>query len=343
MDSHLRYLNFKEKLLNWEYWPFEVVYFPVFIYYLFLALKARSLFFFSASNPSIPTGGLTGESKGDILEKIPSQWIAKTFRIPKGDLNKTQLTKIINEIGFPMIAKPDVGERGTHVRVIHATEDLINHLQKFRHRDFLIQEYISYPLELGIFYYRFPGQQRGIISSVTVKEFLSVTGNGIYTVRQLMEALPRARFHLDRIPELLGKRDNYIPSPNEIFLVEPIGNHSRGTKFINGEAYIDQQLHQVFDTIANSIDGFYFGRFDLRCTNWEDLKAGKNIRIVELNGAGAEPAHIYHPGYSLFKGISCLLFHWKIMYQISTENHKRGVPYMTLKEWNDVQRKTKMK
>jgi len=54
------------KITHWEYWPFELVYFPVVLYYFWLSIRARSFFFFSASNPSIETGGMLGESKFGI-------------------------------------------------------------------------------------------------------------------------------------------------------------------------------------------------------------------------------------------------------------------------------------
>jgi hypothetical protein len=67
----VKYLNFWTRLTNWEYWPFSVIYFPVFFYWLWLSVKARSLFFFSAANPSIESGGMLGESKYRILKNVP--------------------------------------------------------------------------------------------------------------------------------------------------------------------------------------------------------------------------------------------------------------------------------
>jgi hypothetical protein len=339
MNWKLRFTRFKEKLLHWEYWPFEVVYLPIIFYYLWLALKARSFFFFSASNPSIPGGGLTGESKGDILELIPEEWKAKTIRVPAGELSENFFRSVESNLPYPLIAKPDVGERGTNVKIIKNKSELIQYLSQFRHCSFLLQEYISFPLELGLFYYRFPDNTKGVISSVTSKEFLSIVGDGMSTTVELMEKNKRALFQYHRIEELLGNKLYYLPLKGEKLVLEPIGNHCRGTMFLNQEKEIDDTLQTVFDKIANSIPGFYFGRFDLRCPNWEDLKAGKNIKILELNGAGAEPAHIYHPGYSYFKGIASLLFHWKILYKISRANHRKGIPYMRYNEWRKLKKR----
>ena len=111
-----------------------------------------------------------------------------------------------------------------------------------------------------------------------------------------------------------------------------IGNHCLGTKFLNANHLINDQLTAVFNKISHEIDGFYFGRYDLRCPSLSDLYEGKNIKIMELNGAGAEPAHIYQPGFSILEGWQVLLYHWHILYEISILNHKKGVAYLTLNE-----------
>ena len=109
---------------------------------------------------------------------------------------------------------------------------------------------------------------------------------------------------------------------------------------MNGNHLITEKLSSSFDRISKQVNGFYFGRYDLRCASLQDLANG-NVKIVELNGCGAEPAHIYHPGSSLWKAIGVLITHWKNMYRISAENHKRGVPYLSLKEGREIYRKFK--
>ncbi len=327
------------KLTNWEYWPFKVVYFPVLLYYFGLSLKARSFFFFSASNPSIETGGLLGESKFDILEKIPSQYKAVSIFIRAHTLFEDVLKKIIDaKLEFPIIAKPNVGQRGTAVAKIKTTGDLKIYILKNK-KDFIVQEYIDYKIELGVFYYRFPNQKTGIISSVTMKDFLHAIGNGKDTLGTLIQKNARAAFQYKR----LASEFDYtiVPAKNETIVLEPIGNHCRGTSFLNYNSLIDDKMHNVFDTISTQIEGFYYGRYDLRCSSIEALKEGRNIKIVELNGAGAEPAHIYQPGFSIFKAWAVLFHHWTILYKISKMNHEHGVPYMTHAEAKKIYRAMK--
>jgi hypothetical protein len=71
---------------------------------------------------------------------------------------------------------------------------------------------------------------------------------------------------------------------------------------------------------------------DLMYETWEDLENGKNFSIVELNGAGSEPTHIYDPKHSLFFAWYELARHITYMFQISVQNHRSGFPYLTFKE-----------
>jgi hypothetical protein len=328
--SPSKFKLFFTKLTHWEYWPFSAVYFPVIVYYLWLSLKARSFFFFSASNPSIETGGMLGESKFSILKNIPDEFKAFTLFFPKTTSLETIITRIKeNQLLYPFIVKPDVGERGTGVEKINNEEALKAYLKTNR-KDFLIQEYIDFEIELGVFYFRYPDQQKGTVSSVVRKIFLHVKGDGKSTLGELIAGYPRAGFQFDRLKSQLDYKS--IPAKDEKIILEPIGNHCRGTTFLNASDIIDQKLTEVFDSISHKIPGFFFGRYDLRCKTIEELKRGKHIKIVELNGAGAEPAHIYQPGYSLFKAWKELLFHWKVLYEISILNYKNGIPFMSFRE-----------
>ncbi|MBC8151367.1 MAG: hypothetical protein H7Z72_00490 [Bacteroidetes bacterium] len=320
------------RLRSWEYWPFAVVYVPVFVYWLWLSLKARSLFFFSAGNPSIESGGLLGESKIDILDKISDEFKPKTLYIPRSMHIDEAFSRAINtKITFPIIAKPNAGERGWRVEKIEHWEGLVNYIQSSP-VDFLVQEYVDYPLELGVFYYRMPGETRGKISSIVQKKFLSITGNGRDCIDTLIRQNDRALLQIDALTAKYGDELDRIPAPGETVVLMPIGNHSRGTTFLNANHLITPELERLFDRISGSIGGFYFGRYDLRCRSVADLYGGRHIRILELNGAGAEPAHIYQPGFSLWAAWGVLLHHWRVLYDISRENHRRGVAYMTLAE-----------
>ncbi len=172
------------KLLHWEYWPMEVIYLPVFPIWLYFAFKARSFFFFNAANPSIKNGGMAMESKKEIYDIIPSQYIPKTVLINKGMAYSKIICEIkIAGIQFPLIAKPDIGMKAFGVDKLDSEEELKNYINKFQ-EDFLIQELITYQNELGVFYVRYPGESKGKITGIVEKNFLSVTGNGVDSILQ---------------------------------------------------------------------------------------------------------------------------------------------------------------
>jgi hypothetical protein len=266
--------NFFIKLKSWEYWPFGILQFPVMLYFAWLSLRARSFLFFSASNPGIPMGGMFGESKFDVLKKVPSQYIANSaiIRVPstKGEILNT-IKK--NNLGFPLIFKPDLGERGFMVERINSEDDIDKYLLKMKF-DFIIQELIDLPHEYGIFYTRFPHKQKGAVTSVIMKEMLSVTGNGRSTLQELILSKDRAKLQWQKLKLM------------------------------------------------------YRDRLD------EVLKEGETIELVSIgnNGCGAEPAHIYHPGYPFTKALGVLLMHWRNIFIISRENARRGIPYTSFKD-----------
>ncbi len=318
---------------SWEYWPMWLVYLPLGFYYVYLSIKAKSLFFFSAANPSIEVGGMFFESKWKIFELIPKQYFPETIIIREEDSEEILLSKLNkNTIQFPLIAKPDRGERGTNVEVMSTEEELIAYKKQYK-VDFLIQAYCKYPLEFSIFYYKNPDKENGIITSITFKELLSVIGDGVSTINKLIEKSDRAFLQLPVLQKKLDTQINKILPIGTKQVLVPTGNHCKGATFLDYGNIIDDQLTQTFNTISNQIKGFYFGRYDLLCTSIEDLKQGKNIAIVELNGAGAEPGHIYEPGYPFLKGQQAIFSHFNMMFTASTTNHKKGVKYLSLREY----------
>ncbi len=334
--SHLFKVEFREplwlvKLLNYEYWPFWILFFPAVIYWLFLSLKAKSFTWFTAANPGFELGGFFGESKTEILKKIPPHYLPVTLYFNDDvSLENIKQQMQINNLQFPIICKPDKGERGFHVEKIITDAELKNYLLAHKGK-LIVQEFISFTHELGILYYRLPDENTGGITSVVKKNFLSVKGDGIATIEQLILQSARARMQLTVLKKKLGNRLNIILPAGEKYLLEPIGNHCRGTEFINGNYLINDSLVKVFDKIATNMNGFYYGRFDLKVKSMDDLYAGNNIRIMEVNGVSSEPAHIYDSHMNIFKAVSAIIYNTKISYKISMLNHKNGVAFIPLR------------
>ena len=326
MLAGLRRSNFFTRLTNWEYWPFGIIQLPAILYYLFVSIKHRSLVFFSASNPGIVMGGMFGESKFEVLNKLSQEYVPKTILLRKSvDVNSVMTSLEEDSLKFPVIFKPDIGERGFMVNKICNLADVSRYLNDLR-ADFIAQELVSLPMEFGVFYVRYPNDEHGQVTSVVGKEMLTITGDGQSTIRALIHAKPRAKLQWEKLKiKFHGRLDEILPAGAVLELVS-IGNHALGTKFLNCNYLINAHLSETFDIISKPIEGFYFGRFDLRCASVEDLYAGR-VKVLELNGCGAEPAHIYQPGFSLFTAMRTLVRHWHTISVIAAQNRKRGFPY----------------
>lgn len=296
--------------------------------------------YFTASNPSILTGGMMGESKYEVLQLVPESLkpVTKLIKLPA---TVTSITETMRNSGlsFPLIFKPDLGERGWMVRRIKSEQDVEAYLKEIK-IDFIMQELVDLPLEFGVYYVRFPSQPSDFVNSITGKEFLSIIGDGVKSLKELILEKDRAKIQWETLRKVYADQlKEIVPSGKKMELVS-IGNHCLGTTFLNFNHLINDKLNSSFDAISKQISGFYFGRYDLRCASLQDLENG-NIKIMELNGCGAEPAHIYHPGSSLIKAVAVLITHWRNPYRVSKENHERGVPYLSLHEGKLIYRRVK--
>lgn len=331
MKRKILYQPFFIKLFNWEYWPFHVVYSPVYLYWFWLCIKARSFFFFNTSNPSIINGGFLMESKKEIYDLIPETYYPPTLFFKAG----TSCDKVMQEITakqlrFPLIGKPDIGMQGKAVRKLVSETELANYIMHSK-VDFLLQAFIPYEKEVGIFYFRYPGEAKGHISGIVGKEFLSIIGDGASSMEALLKKEKRYILQLPVLRKTYGIELNNVLRHGEEYLLVPYGNHVRGAKFIDASDLIDEQLTSSIDQVCQQVKGFYFGRLDIRYHSWDELKQGKNFSIIELNGAGSEPTHMYDPKHSIFFAWKEIIRHWNILARISRINHRLlRKPYMKI-------------
>lgn len=311
------------KWTTWEYLPWWIANVPVYGIWLWFAARARHLVFFSNVNPAIPLGGAMGESKHDILQLLPEEVLPKTLLVRGGEsFENVQIALEQARISYPLIAKPDVGERGFLVKKITSSEALKSHLERFP-VPFILQEFLTLPVEMTVLFHRFPSGKFGI-TSVCVKEFLAVEGDGVSNVRELMRRNTRATFQLERFeqefPEILEK----IPVSGETLLLEPIGNHCRGTKFLNGNHLIDEGLLAAFEPVCERLPGVLYGRFDLKCESMEALRRSE-FKVMELNGVFGEPAHVYDPSFGMWRAYRDFYRHWRILFELSRAQVRLGV------------------
>ena len=324
----MRKSAFLRNLRNWEYWPVSAFYVPLLPLYAWLSIRAGHPFFYVAANPGIPSGGSGFESKYDIIRQIPAKWRPRSILVRAGSQANEILRQLQNAgIVFPVIAKPDIGFRGLLVEKIARPDALLKHLGR-HHIDFIVQEFIDLPREFSIFYYKMEGEATGHITSLTSKEWLTIRGDGKHRLSELIARHDRARRQTKQLKRYWADRwDTVLPDGEHLTLTE-IGNHSRGARFINANALINEELLPPLEELHAAMDGWYYGRVDLRARNLDAVKAG-DFKIFEINGVLAEPTHIYdQTTMTYFGALREIARHWKILYRVATHNHRvLGVPY----------------
>lgn len=327
----MRIKKFFEKLFNWELWNFYMLYAPIGPVWFWYCLRSRSFWFFSSSNPTITFGGFEGEGKKEMYDQLPPHLVPCTIYILH-DLPFEEVKKKIAEAGFqfPFVVKPDVGMKGVLFRKIENEEQLIKYHERMP-VEYIVQELITLPVEVSVFYYRYPDQQQGVVSGFIQKELLQVSGDGSSTLKALIEQHPRARFRMEEMEHRHGHRFQRVIPKDEVFYLSYAGNHNRGAHFTNLHKEINASLLAVFDELSHYTGQFYYGRYDIKASSIEDLKQGKNFQIIEFNGCGAEPNHIYDCGMNIWQAYSEILRHWKALYRISRYNHHNGTPYWSFK------------
>jgi hypothetical protein len=277
------------------------------------------------------------ESKKEVYDLIPFEYYPATLLF-KSSSSTQEILALIKQrnLKYPLIGKPDIGMKGMMVKKLENEKELLSYATNSK-VDFLIQEFVSFKNEIGIFYYRYPNEANGHISGIVKKELLTVTGDGISTVEKLLLKNKRAVLQLPTLRIKEKEKMNIILQKEEELIVVPYGNHVRGAKFLDDSNLVDEELTNTIDSICKKVNGFYFGRLDIRYNDWKELKQGKNFSIIELNGSGSEPTHIYDPRHSVFWAWKEIAKHWKILYRISKLNHQlQNAPYMTTRMGLDM-------
>jgi membrane protein DedA with SNARE-associated domain len=327
---------------HWEFWPGWLFYPPVVINYLWLAIKYRGAMLPTAANPGIFSGGMVGESKMATLSDLMNTSLEFTAEaeLLSGSTPDERLASLREicarrNIPFPFILKPDRGQRGAGIKLVRNESQATAYLEQTG-AALLVQRFAEGPHEVGVFYHRFPGEPHGQIFSITEKIFPVVTGDGKSTVQELVWRDLRARFLAEKYLKRLGSRENEVLAADETLKLVEAGNHAQGCIFRDGMRLCTRELARRIDEISGKLNGFFIGRYDIRFANEEELRAGKNFHIIELNGAAAEAASIYDARYSLFNAYRTLFRQWDLVFAIGAENRRRGcTPMKTLHCWRE--------
>ena len=334
--------------LRWEFWSPWVFYVPAACWYLLLALRHRSLTLPTVANPGMDGGGFIGESKAAILRDLVAgrsaaqRFVVRTLLLPAvekdgaaesaADPSADRWAALAawmaaEQLHFPIVLKPDVGQRGSGVRKVDSEAQARAYLEALP-LAIAAQEYAPGPHELGVFWVRPPGSPRGAIFSTTEKLFPEVVGDGVHDLEDLILLHPRAVLmsgtFFRRHQELL----DWVPGAGARFPLVTSGNHCQGTLFKDGRRLATEALRARLDALADGYPGLHVGRFDLRAPDLQALQRGEGFLIVELNGATAEATHIYDPDFGPVRGplvaYRTLFAQWSLVFRVAAANRAAG-------------------
>lgn len=312
----------------WKFEAFVIPQVPIWIYY---SIKARSFTFFSALNPDMNLGGLLNYSKYSVLKNIDPNLLPKTILLKAFENSVNSIEQLIshNNFSFPVILKPDIGERGFDVFKIYDMEMLKDKITMNKNVDLLIQEYISFPIEVGVLYQRHPNSSKGTISSFAIKTFATIKGNGINSIKELIKLKGISLAKVDKTRFDI----NSVLKADEEQILNEIGNKSFGTCFQNVNHLVNQMLIDLFESISRQVPNFYFGRYDIKIESMERFYKGEGFKILELNGANSQPIHMFDKSLSALQTYRILWNNWKSIYLISKENNRKGIQYESFIEF----------
>jgi pimeloyl-ACP methyl ester carboxylesterase/membrane protein DedA with SNARE-associated domain len=316
------------RLTRWEFWPLWMFYPPVLLYVVWLGLRHRSLTLFTCANPAMPAGGLVGESKSAILRGLGAgPAIAPSLLLERAVPLEERLARLNDftqrhRLAWPVVLKPDVGERGLGVHFARDHDSARAYLEGAGY-DVIAQAVVG-GAEFGVFYYRLPGEGAGRIFAITEKHLPDVVGDGQQTLEQLIlsdrRAVCSARFFLRQHADRL----DWVPFLGQKVPLTLLGTHSRGALFMDGTRLATPELTAAIDRLSQGYPGFWFGRYDLRAPDAEALKAGGPFTVLELNGVSSEATSIYDPDHSLLQAYRTLFAQWRLAFEIGRRNRDRG-------------------
>ncbi|MBK9176359.1 MAG: hypothetical protein IPM46_08465 [Flavobacteriales bacterium] len=309
--------------LNHEYWPWWVIYAPVAPFYLWQALRQWRAAFFTNVNPGIDMGGFFGERKQDIYALLPAGSYPPTHVIAA----RTSTEQVLDAwrasgIAFPLIVKPDVGERGEGVAVVHDEGGLIRALTEKGH-DMLLQAKAPGPHEFALMFLVDPVTRHARLLSICGKRFLAIDGDGASSIKELLARTHRGRRQLVRLEALDHDAMRRIPAKGERVVAEPIGNHCRGTIFHDASQLATPELVSALNGLLAQAHGICYGRVDVRAEDELAFQAGR-FSVIELNGVSSEPGSIYDPSWSIWQCWRELLRHVRLIGPLSARLQQMG-------------------
>ncbi len=314
------------RLTHHEWWPTWALYVPILPIGVLLAIRHRSLRGPLLANPALPDSGIVGDSKAAVLHRLVGAPVLPWCLLPAAptDQRLARLLRWMERTGqnWPLILKPDAGERGSGVRLARDVEAARRWLDGHPRRG-IAQQFHPGPVEAGIFWTRRPGRP-GEILAITDKVFPVVTGDGKRTVAALVHDHPRYRMQAAVFQARHGSAMQRVPDLGETVPLALAGNHCQGCLFRDGASLSTPALRDAVNGWMARTDGLGFGRFDVRAPSRDAIRAGRDLAIIELNGLTSEPTGLYDPDRSPFFAWGQLVRSWNEAWAIGSRHIHHG-------------------
>ncbi len=326
--------NAEQTTSFFEFWPSWVMYLPVGLQWIVLAIRYRSITLPFLANPSLTLSGMVGVPKSELLKQASGKcadvilpWV--TFivdnRSEQALANEFIQTASEQGIHLPFACKPDIGCRGVGVKLVENKEQLASIIQTYPEGATLMcQKLASYEAEVGIFYVKNPNTGKSEIPSMTTKILPRITGDGTHTLGELIESDSRAgplkRLYFERHKSAW----NDIPASGEKIRLVFSASHSKGAIFTDAREHITPALTQEIDEIMQGLPNFYYGRLDVKFSDIESLKKGDNLEVIEINGASAESIHIWDKNAKFLDAIKALLWQYRTLFSLGAYHRSKG-------------------
>ncbi len=286
-----------------------------------------------AVNPGFPS------RKSDLLDRIRNEhgaflpgYCAYAMDAPDGD-HLAAVMRCLSAAGvdFPVVAKPEMGLRGLLVKRLNDVVALQEYLDDFaarRHRSGLhFQALLGEPVELTALYIRDPDLPNGRVAALVLRQAPCVVGDGRRTLGALIEQSGRPRYFRDALLAQHSAQMAVLPADGEVVPLGFARNQGRGGLLVDITDRITPLFEQRIDAISKGIDGFHFGRYDLRCRTLDEALTEGRFKIMEVNGALAVDSRVDAENIGFLAALGYAFSTMNLLRRVAVKNARRGVPY----------------
>ena len=314
----------KNPHFSWNFCPWPVQFLPVITKFF------RNWGKINAVNPALSGfSGLMGMSKIEMNKRLaekfrPRNLFFKTLPKSREILEQKFMEKYGELPNYPVILKPNVGERASGVNFVRADQidEFLAGNQDLT--EIIFEEFIETELEFGLSWIRNPHTEELEILSLVQKKTPRILGDGQKTLRELiLEKCAELNLDKSREKKILAgfsAEDLSEKVVGEKNIVRT-ASVSYGTSFqkINLSSAEEENLIKLIPQLLENFAGIFAGRFDLKANNLDELLQGK-CKILEMNGVGGTPLEIYDNALSIPERYEVLFNYFSKVLEIADQN-----------------------